>query len=282
MRNSIQIREEEHRALLFEYAAKAGFKEVAVSFGSGEMIFHEGFEREAENIREQLEKHGLICTQTHLPCYHLLVSAEVVKDEVEAAIRNGLRASRILGAKWAAWHPRTSITDGYSRASSFASNRAALLGCLDVAEKCGVGIAVENMPLYPFTNPAWRFFGGGWEELCELVDSLDSDYIGVCWDFGHAHTAALDQPAALRAIGGRLKITHVHDNYRNGDHHQLPLLGSAEWKCVDWEKTMRAVSGIGYDGPLTLEVIYPPLPMLESFVKCGFDCLTYLQSLAGR
>ena len=38
----------------------------------------------------------------------------------------------------------------------------------------------------------------------------------------------------------------------------------------------------GYDGPLTLEVIYPPEPVLESFVRCGFECLNYLRSLAGR
>ena len=136
------------------------------------------------------------------------------------------------------------------------------------------------MPLYPYTNPPWRFFGGGWEELLALCDSFSTDKIGICWDFGHAHTAALDIPEAFESIGDKLKITHVHDNYRNGDHHHLPALGSLEWGCIDWKKTMQALAKISYNGPLALELIFPPAPIVESFIRCGYDCLDYLKSLA--
>ena len=135
------------------------------------------------------------------------------------------------------------------------------------------------MPLYPYTNPEWRFFGGGWEELCELCDELNSDKIGICWDFGHANTANLSQEKALVEIGNRLKITHVHDNSKNGDHHQLPLLGGDEWGCINWTETMSAVKSINYKGPLTLELIYPPKQMLEGFIKCCFDSLECLKNM---
>lgn len=280
MRSSIQIREEEHFNLLLQYAAEAGFREIAVSFGSTDVVFRSDFADVVSRMIEKLDRYGIACTQTHLPCYHLLVSAEETNEETENAIRESIRQSARLGAAWAAFHPRSAVNDGYNRKKSFESNKKMLDGYLEDAEKYGTGIAVENMPLYPFTRPDWRFFGGGWEELCELCDSFRSDKIGICWDFGHAHTAALDQAEAFRAIGNRLKITHVHDNYRNGDHHQLPLLASVEWNSVDWTNTMKALGAANYTGPLTLEVIYPPTPMLKSFVQCGFDSLTCLKEMA--
>lgn len=280
MRNSIQIREEENLEAMVEYAAAAGFGEVALSFGSGEMCFKDDFEERAVYIRELLDAHGLVCKQTHLPFYHLLVSSEEEKDEVEKAIENAFKASAILGAEWAAYHPRSAVNSGYDRRKSFADNQRVLTKYLAFAEKNKVGIAVENMPLYPYSSPQWRFFGGGWEELVDLVDGFKSDKMGICWDFGHAHTAGIDQPVALRAIGDRLKITHVHDNYKMGDHHQLPALASTEWGSIKWENVMPALKDIGYSGPLALELIFPPMPMLKSFVFCCKDCLDYLQTLS--
>lgn len=282
MRKSIQIREEENLELMLAYAQKAGFREVAISLGSGDLIFRDDFEDGIAKISELLKQHNLVCRQTHMPCYHLLVSSEETEEKVENAIKNSLKASALLGAEWTAFHPRSAVNAGYNLKKSFEANKRDLESYLPYAEKYGVGIAVENMPLYPYQNPQWRFFGGGWEELIDLCDSFQSDKIGICWDFGHAHTAALDQCEALQAIGDRLKITHVHDNYRNGDHHQLPLLASTEWGSIDWAPIMKTVKNIGYKGPMTLELIFPPLPMLESFVKCCHDSLTYLEEFAEK
>ena len=108
---------------------------------------------------------------------------------------------------------------------------------------------------------------------------MNSDKIGICWDFGHAHTASLDQAAAIKDIGSKLKMTHVHDNYRNGDYHQMPMLGDTIWGCIDWKKPISALKEINYKGSLALELIYPPLPMCESFVKLGYAALEYIKGL---
>ena len=279
MQNSIIIREEENMEYMLEIAAKAGFREVLIGFGSSDIFLRENYEKDVERIKELLEKNGLTCGQTHMPFYHLTVSSEIEDGETELAMARCIKASGELGAKWTTYHPRTAVNHGYSRSVSFAHNQAILARYLEEAEKYGVGIAVENMPLYPYANPFWRFFGGGWEELCELCDSFGSDKIGICWDFGHANTAALDQVAAIRDMGSRLKMTHVHDNYRNGDHHQLPAMGDKLWGCIEWDKPMGALKEINYTGSLALELIYPPLPMCENFVKLCFDALIYLISL---
>lgn len=280
MRNSIQLREEEYFEPLLNYAKKAGFKEISISFGSGELIFKEDFEDKVYEIKELLDKCGISCSQTHLPNYHLLISSEETEEKTENAILNCLKASSILGAEWTAFHPRSDIKNGFDRKKSFIANQNDLNRYLEYAEKFSVGIAIENMPLYPFSRPEWRFFGGGWEEIVELCDSFNSEKIGICWDFGHAHTAALDQCKAIENIGERLKITHVHDNYKKGDHHQLPLLASTEWGSIEWDKIMKTMQKIKYTGPLTLEVIFPPENMLESFVRLGYDTLNHLKELS--
>jgi len=279
MRKSIIIREEEHPEYLLRCAASSGFEEVSISFGSTDLFTRPDYRARIDQIKGWLDETGLVCGQTHLPCYHLTVSSEITDEVMELAIKRCIEESARLGAKWTAFHPRTAVNQGYNRTKSFADNQAVLADYLEVAEKCGTGIAVENMPLYPYTAPYYRFFGGGWEELCELCDSFHSDKIGICWDFGHGHTASLDQAAAIRDMGSRLKITHVHDNYRNGDHHQLPLLGDTQWKCMDWSVSIAALKEIGYTGALALELIYPPLPMCESFISLAYDCLDCLEAL---
>ena len=274
MRKSIQI----YNPCQIAPAAAAGFTEISYSFGTDELAFREDCLERAAEIRAMLDAHHVACTQTHLPCYHLLVSSEETDERTEAAMHRALRASAVLGAPWAAFHPRTAVHAGYSRTKSADDTRRALEGYLTTAEACGVGIAVENMPLYPHTHAEWRFLGGGFEELLALCDAFRSDKIGICWDFGHAHTAGLDQAAALREIGARLKITHVHDNYKNGDHHQLPCLGSGEWGCIDWKRLMPVLREIGYTGPMTLEVIYPPTRMLAGFLQCGYGALSELEA----
>ena len=276
MRKSIQLREEEDLEKMMAYAKAAGFSEIALSFGSSDVLFRPDADARIYEIGEMLAKFDLKCTQTHLPCYHLLVDAAETTEEMERAIKKCLKISSELGASWTAYHPRSDLAGGFHRTSAFAYNKRFLSEYLEEAEKYGIGIAVENMPLYPSTHPEWRFFGGGFEELVELCDSFSSKYVGICWDFGHAHTAALDQSAALNAIGDRLKITHVHDNYKNGDHHQLPLLASVEWGSIDWTTTVDTLRTVNYQGPMTLEVITPPEPMRKSFVQCGFDALSAL------
>lgn len=280
MTNSITVRYGENFELMLEYAAKAGFKEVLVGLGAKSEIFlKDDYNKDIEYIQQLLDKNGLKCTQTHLPDYHLTISCEETTEEKEHCIKRAIEASAKLGASWATYHPRTAVNAGYSRIKSFESNKAKLTEYLEIAEKCGVGLAVENMPLYPIMNPLWRFFGGGWEELIELCDSFKSEKIGVCWDFGHANTASLDQEKAIKDLGSRIKMTHVHDNYRNGDHHQLPLMGDLLWGCIDWKKPMGALKEINYTGTLALELIYPPIEMCESFMKLGYECLEKLKSL---
>ena len=287
MKKAIQVRELENLEMTLKYAAEAGFNDVSIGFDSSKasMFIGDDYKKKLNNICELLNKYNLNCVQTHLPApYHLLVSSETVDEISENMIKRGIEATAVLGAEWTAYHPRTAISDGYNREKSYEHNKNFLFQYLEYAEKAGVGIAVENMPLYPYTIPEWRFFGGGYEELCVLCDDIGSDNIGICWDFGHAHTAAINQNSALEYIGDKLKITHIHDNYRNGDHHLLPLLGGDVdiWRSIKWSEVMPSLKKINYNGPLTLEINYPPISILKSFVNMSYDCISSIEELVQK
>lgn len=280
MLKAIQIRYDGEIYQNLEYASLAGFKEVSIGFGDNVDFFNSDYEPELEKLAMCLSDNKLRCVQTHLPCYHLHVPQEEIHENFENAIKNALIASSFLGAKWSAFHPRSDVSGGYDRTSAYRKNYEMLSGYLETSEKCGCGIAVENMPLYPSSYPEWRFFGGGYEEIIELCDELGSEKAGICWDFGHAHTAGIDQKYALRKIGKRLKITHVHDNYKNGDHHVLPLTGDEMWGCIKWDEIMPVMKDTNYEGPLTLELIFPPMGMRKSFMMQCFDCTSELCRLS--
>ena len=107
-----------------------------------------------------------------------------------------------------------------------------------------------------------------------IADKYAGDNIGICWDFGHAHLTGLDQVQALEYVGKRLKITHIHDNFYNNDHHIIPTIG-----LIEWDKIMPVIEKIGYEGPLTLEVDYKVNPAAESFTAFSYKAVEYLESL---
>ena len=119
---------------------------------------------------------------------------------------------------------------------------------LEEASKYNVGIAVENLPVFP-DCPQYNFFTSNYEDHIELVDSLDSDLIGVCWDFGHANLMKYDKAKVLDAMGERVKIVHMHNNTEMCDLHIAPCIGT-----VKWEDMIPILAKNKFSGALSLEV----------------------------
>ena len=96
----------------------------------------------------------------------------------------------------------------------------------------------------------------------------------ICWDFGHANMLAFNQADAIRTLGKRIECTHVHNNFKKQDLHLPPDCGN-----IEWDKVMKAMNDIGYDGPLTLEThcLYVDDELLKSFAKYNYAGLIYLE-----
>ncbi|MDH3544125.1 MAG: sugar phosphate isomerase/epimerase, partial [Desulfuromonadales bacterium] len=86
-----------------------------------------------------------------------------------------------------------------------------LLPLIDQAAACGCRLAIENI------------YEDAPDLLVQLVDEIDSECFGHCFDAGHWHLfGKTNMTDWLAAIGPRLLHLHLHDNHGVADEH-LPL-----------------------------------------------------------
>ena len=258
--------------LLYDYVKAAGFDGCDVSICGPRFYLRDGWEDDIHKIKEMLDERGLKCVQTHLPVYDIFLSSEIIKDDVKESIMRGLKAMKILGCKWGAYHPRTAFSKGCSPEVSRIDNYNEISMYLEEAERLGVGIAVENIPIFP-DCPHYKFYTADYQDFGELLDSFDSDAIGVCWDFGHANLMPTRQERAFEIFGDKIKITHVASNRGYFDDHLVPTVGTVNWRSI-----MPALRRCGYDGALNLELNYYDMgKALKSYFAHGYDGLLMLE-----
>ncbi len=82
---------------------------------------------------------------------------------------------------------------------------------LEQAAACGCRLAIENI------------YEEAPDTLVQLVDEIDSEWFGHCFDAGHWHLFGKRSMAEwLDAISSRLFHLHLHDNHGRADQH-LPV-----------------------------------------------------------
>ena len=207
-----------------------------------------------EEVVALSEELQLPISQSHTPFYNALIPENERAKVWEPMIERAIIASGMAKVPWIVMHPGTYPDDHVDFRESKRRNYEYFMPKLELADKVGCGIAIENMADdYGSGRSAHRRPLGTYcsthVDLCELVDSLNVPNVGICWDFGHAHLNTIDQPAALREIGKRLIALHVDDNHGMTDEHLAPYFGTIEWAPI-----MRALNDIGYDGDFTYEI----------------------------
>ena len=275
MLKAIQIQHDSRMERALTLAKRAGFEYVSIGFGSSSVFHNDGWESEILRIRALLADIGLKCALTHLPYHNLTVNSDVTDKAMDEAIKRAIRATSMLGADRTAHHTRTyypsvGVADNIK---SKADNISLIRELIPVAREVGVILGLENLPffekypLYPHTP----------DDLMELFCELDDPNLGICWDFGHGLMSGNDQSTALRRIGKNLKLTHIHDNFKNDDQHLIPGIG-----VTDWGELMPILREIGYDGPMMLELVYPDDSTLEAFMKHSYASISRLEELMGE
>lgn len=193
---------------------------------------------------------NLPITQSHAPFYNALEPESKKAPLWEQMIPRAIEASGMAKVPWIVMHPGTYPDDAPDFRESKRRNYEYFMPYLELADRFGCGIAIENMADGFSTH---RRPGGVYcsthVELCDLVDSFHVSNVGICWDFGHANLMGIDQREALRVMGKRLKATHVADNSGKLDDHILPFQGNVNWRSI-----LPVLSEIGYEGDLTFEI----------------------------
>lgn len=199
-----------------------------------------------EEIRENFEKAGLVCSQVHLPFYDLTLPSDCYDEFVEKQMRFAFKAMKTLGAKWGAWHPVSATECSHDRKVAMKANQEMLKRHLETAEKYGVGIAVENI-FAPFFS--WQV-----EDHIELIESMNSPLVGACWDFGHANLQVSERGHVedFKMIVDKIKILHVNDNHACEDRHLCPGIGTAKFG-----ELLPILFASGFDGYFNMECGIP-------------------------
>lgn len=203
-----------------------------------------------DRIANEAAKRGIEFSQSHLP-YPKWKGEDATLEGCEKnewfieTTHRCIEISGMLGVKWAVVHPVTDRKYVTDPERNLAYNHEIYDKYVEHASKLGVGLAFENMADIECN----RRCGSTANDLAMIVDSYNSEYVGACWDFGHAHRMRLDQALQLEMLGKRLKATHVDDNIGQTDLHTIPLFGT-----IDWAKAVTALKNIGYEGDFNFEV----------------------------
>ena len=238
-----------------ERCAAAGFRAFDFNYCDyREALLQQSWSEEevwARKIRDTAERVGVRLRQMHGPIFPVLGHGETHEAHLALSERS-MRTAAILGVEWVVFHPGTlpGAFDAAHRRQLRDRNAAFVQRLLDTSESSGVGVALENCPdKAAGGDQARRQYGAVPDDLVELVDTIGHPLAGICWDTGHGEVQGLDQSLALRSLGHRLKVTHIHDNDGRSDQHLLPFSGRIAWSGV-----MHALAAIEYQGSCSLEV----------------------------
>lgn len=236
-----------------ERAADDGF--TVYDFPLADLAFYEGdWRTEIERAQRHAARRGAEFRYTHMPFLFPWADPSPANwERFERAMSQALDSAARLGVRYAALHPYTT-NEPVGTYAAAPCRRAALEHLepwLEQAGRLGVRLAVENMQGDAACRPNRRYCARV-EELVELVDAINATTggrHGICWDTGHGHIAGHRQSEALRAIGPRLAMTHLHDNDAHRDLHLVPYAGS-----IDWDDVVAGLRAIGFQGDLNYEM----------------------------
>ncbi len=186
---------------------------------------------------------GITFSQSHAGIYDFTAGEDPWQEEL---MDRCLEGSAMLGVPWMVVHPATLVTDGAVDPRTMALNADYFRRLSDRAGRWGVGVAIENM--WGRTKGVPRFAIRA-EELAELIDRVDAENVGACWDAEHGGIEGLDQGAAIRLLGPRLKATHISDQTAADNIHILPYTG-----FTDWDEVLLALAAVDYQGAFAYEL----------------------------
>ncbi len=245
-----------------------------------------------EGVRACGDSLGVKFVQAHAPCESVYNPQDY--DLLFTLCQKALRGCAVLGIPWMAFHPSHARRFGNrfpADMTPFDFNLHFFGSLLPLAEELGVGMAVENVvPFYPGESAADIT-----DHMIELIDTINSPYMGATWDFGHAHLCQTvegaediaHQSVQLIKLGSRLKCTHVHDNNSGRiasrlklfpnqasmalacfDEHIQPFAGD-----IDWQDAITGLDTIGYDRYFTFEAHHAANTLPDSIADDGITQL---------
>jgi sugar phosphate isomerase/epimerase len=216
---------------------------------------------EIEQIRKLLKEYGLQLLDLHGSKgiekdwaspkeYEREAGVELVKNRIDMTAM--LKADVVV-----MHHPVDPLFD---------SLRKSLSDLIRYAKERNVRIAIEN---------------GNFQTVKQLLTEFDPDFLGFCYDSGHAN---IDETAFshLDAMKNRLIAIHLNDNDgKTSSQHRLPFSGT-----VDWKRLAFLIARSSYRKCMSLELNMNNSGIMDetAFLAKAFEAgriLSYLVTNAG-
>ena len=190
-----------------------------------------------------LEKEsGVTVWSFHLPFYpfdlfDLSSPDPVLRAETLKRYREYLGRIGDAGIGIAVVHPSGEPNPPEERGDRISLCRESLAVLAEEALRCGVTVAVEDLPRTCIGNCSG--------EILTLLDAHPA--LRACFDTNHLLTE--DPVQFVSAVGNRIVTLHVSDYDRTDEKHWLPGEGT-----IDWPALVSALENAGYGGPFLYEV----------------------------
>ncbi len=272
---------------LIDFCAKNGFAHLDVSLDIYDRYFdwwhadEEECKAYATNVQARAAAKGVYFTQTHLP-YDLTFVYRLDNVPTEKRLSNAYfkdplflqmhekatRFSSYLGAKFAVVHPLCLPYQEENYEIEKQINIQYFTRLNEVAKAYKVKLALEN--IFDWKEGCIRtIYPSKATGLKDYVDSLNSENIVVCIDTGHSHVAHESVGDAIRILGDKVQVLHMHDNDAKLDQHIFLGMGT-----IDWAACREALRAIGYSGTYSLEIKpFPYYVSCEHYTKFLRDML---------
>ena len=206
-------------------------------------------------VKEGLKKYGLTIGQAHAP--NAYVPRKPKETEImRKCVEKCFAICEELDCRHLVIHP---ICDGSARYPSLTKedeireNMAYFSSIIPLLKKHNVVCCLENAYSLDWgTKKAYACACSDMAEANRYIDDLNAlageKRFAFCLDTGHALMIGTDIYNAIKMLGDRLEILHVHDNDGYLDEHTAAFLG-----VCNWGRFIKSLREFGYRGNINME-----------------------------
>jgi len=173
-----------------------------------------------------------------------------------------LTLAKQLGAPSIQTEPGGPLVEGQSWQQAAGIFYNELMPCVEVAQRLEVLLLIEPEPGLLIET---------FEQYLEFVERIDSPWVGLNFDIGHAFCMGQDPEDWVARMARHTKHYHIEDIAPSREHaHLIPGRGA-----IDLKATLAEIARTGYDGWVTVELY----PYIDSPDEAGREAKQYLESL---
>ena len=277
------FQEEEYFARLSEIGYEALDYAIFPAYDTPDSVYSEGRDAWVKKFSKtaSIAKNcGLQVGQTHATFSTNYDHEKYLSEKCLDQFKREIETTAILNCPYIVIHPINLAVNQKDYEENLKINIDAFSRLEPTLREFNVKLGVEDM--FTWDRQRSRHTRTGCstpEDMVYLIDtlnsSLSSDRFVACLDTGHMLIHSITPDSAVRTLGERTKLLHLHDNYGISDNHNIPGFG-----ITDWHALAKALKDVKYDGTFSLEVSFDPASRIDKDLV--WDNLTYAYKVSKK